>query len=94
MRQPISITFRIGPDGAFMTVRGRKAWALQELQKAGEQGCTPIVTPAPRWSAYVFVLRGMGLIIETITERHGAPFPGTHARYVLRSQIVIVEETE
>jgi len=28
--------------------------------------------------------------VETINERHGAPFPGRHARYVLRSVVRIV----
>jgi hypothetical protein len=50
-------------------------------------GCTPIETPGPRWSAYVFDLRGMGLSIETINEPHDGPFSGTHARYVLHSSV-------
>jgi hypothetical protein len=62
------------------------------LKRQGERGCTPITTPGPRWSAYVFNLRGMGLIIETIHESHEGPFPGTHARYVLHSPISILEE--
>jgi hypothetical protein len=39
----------------------------------------------------VLNLRGMGLIIETIHESHDGPFSGTHARYVLHSQISILE---
>ena len=53
----------------------------------GRTGCTPIETPGPRWSAYVFDLRGMGLDIETVTEPNTGPFAGTHARYVLRSVV-------
>lgn len=68
-----------------ITLTGRNAWALSELIHGAEKGCTPIDNPAPRWSAYVHNLRHeYGLEIETITEPHKGPFPGTHARYVLR----------
>ena len=50
-------------------------------------GCTPITTPGPRWSDYVFKLRRRGIDVETVTESHGGPYAGTHARYVLRSKI-------
>ncbi|MBM3951037.1 MAG: hypothetical protein FJ311_06250 [Rhodospirillales bacterium] len=71
--------------------RGRDAWALLELVKAGARGCTPIDHPGPRWSGYVHNLRReYGLQIETVHERHGPPFSGTHARYVLRSVVRIV----
>lgn len=68
-------------------VGGRNRWALEELMAAGERGCTPIDNPAPRWSGYTHVLRDMGVPIETIAERHGGPFAGTHARYVLRATV-------
>ena len=70
-----------------IVVTGRDRWALEELRRAGAQGCTPIDTPAPRWSAYVFNLRTLGVDIETITELHGGDFAGHHARYVLRSSV-------
>ena len=73
-------------------VSGRDAWALQLLVSAGAKGCTPIDNPAPRWSGYVFNLRKMGFDIETVHEPHKGPFPGTHARYVLRSHITLCEE--
>lgn len=60
-----------------ITVSGRARWALESLMKAGPHGCTPISDPAPRWSHYVWLLRGEG--VETVTEPHG--------RYVLRSQV-------
>ncbi len=85
---PITIGFW---DGTIKTFHGRPAWALRNLICAGEKGCTPIDTPGPRWSHYVWVLRGEGVSIETITERHCGQFPGTHARYVLRSEVVIIE---
>ena len=67
--------------------KGRTRWALECLMLAGAKGCTPITTPGPRWSDYVFKLRGMGVHIETVHEGHGGAFPGHHARYVLRSEV-------
>ena len=68
-------------------VTGRDRWALEQLITSGVKGLTPIDNPAPRWSGYVHNLRGMGVEIETIHERHAGPFAGTHARYVLRSEV-------
>ena len=75
--------------GAFVTVTGRDADTLEKLMAAGERGLTPIEYPAPRWSHYVFKLRRAGFNIETIDEPHGGQFAGTHARYILRSQVEI-----
>lgn len=83
---------KIEPDGGIHKVIGRDAWALQHLRRAGERGCTPIDTPGPRWSHYVFKLRRAGFLIETVEEPHGGPFSGHHARYVLRSKVSIIEE--
>lgn len=72
----------------YIIVSGRVRWALEALIDAGEKGCTAIDTPGPRWSHYVWVLRHeCGVSVETITEQHGGPFSGTHARYVLRSVV-------
>ena len=68
-------------------VKGRNRWALECLMAAGVQGCTPIDTPGPRWSSYVYDLRQMGVQIETIREPHDGPFEGVHARYVLHSVV-------
>lgn len=78
-----------GPGEAprYIIVKGRARWALEALIDAGDRGCTPIDTPGPRWSHYVWLLRGDGIEIETIHEKHGGPFSGTHARYVLRSDV-------
>jgi len=72
-----------------LTFTGRDAWALMQLYKAGDEGCTPLDTPGPRWSGYVHKLRRSGLEVETIREPHRGPFPGSHARYVLRSVISV-----
>ena len=93
MTNKLTISARITPDGQTIKVVGRDAWALRNLVDAGERGCTPIDHPGPRWSHYVFKLRGFGFDIETIDEKHAGPFAGTHARYVLRSQVEILETT-
>lgn len=71
----------------WVQIGGRDKWALDRLRAAGGNGCTPISEPAPRWSAYVFNLRALGLEIESITEPHRGDYPGHHARYVLRSTV-------
>ena len=88
-----SLTVMIKPDGGIVTVVGRDAWALQQLLDAGENGCTPLHNPAPRWSHYIFKLRQAGIVVETIHEDHGGPYAGTHGRYVLRSDIQVLRET-
>lgn len=70
-----------------ITVRGRDRWALESLINSGQVGCTPIANPAPRWSAYIHNLRGLGVPVETLHEPHGGAFPGTHGRYVLRCTV-------
>ena len=70
-----------------VVVKGRDRWALERLIAAGNTGCTPFCKPGPRWSAYVHNLRKLGVSIETISEPHDGPFAGTHARYVLRSNV-------
>jgi hypothetical protein len=92
MSGKLRIIARIEPDGGTHEVVGRDAWALLNLLRAGEGGCTPIDTPGPRWSHSVFKLRRAGFNVETIEESHGGPFAGSHVRYVLRSTVTILEE--
>lgn len=79
----------VADDGSetIVTLQGRDRWALECLIAAGPKGCTPIDHPGPRWSAYTFDIRALGVNIETVTEPHGGPFKGSHARYVLRSKV-------
>jgi len=77
------------PDGTEKIFKGRYAWTLNQLVNAGHKGVTPIERPAPRWSHYVMMLRRAGIKIETIDEKHGGPFAGTHGRYVLRDDIIL-----
>jgi hypothetical protein len=73
------------------TFFGRQAWALNELLAAGETGCTPITTPGPRWSDYVFKLRRDGVSVETVDEPNGGNFSGRHAKYIVRSSVRLIE---
>lgn len=68
-------------------LKGRTRWALECLLLAGTKGCTPIDNPAPRWSAYIHILRELGFDIVTLHEAHDGPFAGTHGRYVLQSRV-------
>ncbi len=94
MEKPIKPTFKavVTRPGAVpftITVTGRTAWAMLSLLRAGLKGCTPIDRPAPRWSDYVFRLRGVGVNVQTIDESHGGSFAGMHARYVLRDMVTV-----
>ena len=84
---PFWVSQQDGLPPFLIRLRGRLRWALERLIDAGYVGCTPLNEPGPRWSAYVHELRKLGVAIATITERHSGPFPGTHARYVLRSDV-------
>lgn len=84
--------YRVSPidgDPFRIAVSGRVEWALNELRKVGASGLAPIDNPAPRWSAYVYSLRELGVEIETVNEPHDGDYPGTHGRYVLRSGVTL-----
>lgn len=76
-----------GPVEFTTEVIGREAWALLSLIAAGSRGCTPITRPAPRWSDYVFRLRGKRVNVETVDVDHGGAYAGQHACYILRDQV-------
>lgn len=88
-RLKANCTHHLADGDTTFQLNGRDAWALTELVLAGERGCTSIDNPGPRWSGYVLKLRKAGLAIETIREGHKGPFPGFHARYVLRSSVTL-----
>lgn len=70
---------------------GRPAWAADGLLKNGDKGLRTIDCPATQLPFYIFQLRKAGIIIRTIMEKHGGPFAGRHARYVLESNVERVE---
>jgi hypothetical protein len=80
-------------DGRVIAFQGRDAWALNQLMAAGAAGCSTFDCPAPRWSSYVYRLRKLGTVIDTVREPHDGPFAGHHARYFLRTQIRILQKT-
>jgi len=87
------IEFEWNRDGELtrFVQKGRNAWALSRLIATGPNGVTPVSEPTgPRWSAYIFNLRQVGLSIETRTESHSGPFAGNHARYVLTDEVRII----
>ena len=95
MAKRLKVTVRISNEGRIFALNGRDAWALLELLKAGAKGCTLIDHPGPRWSGYVFSLKQKhGLSIETVYEPHRGRFPGTHARYVMRSPVEIINRSD
>jgi hypothetical protein len=87
----IQIRVRVGDTEK--TLKGREAWAMHALIQSGARGITSLSDPAPRLAHYVFCCRRNGFDIETITETHGGPFAGSHARYVLRSPVVLMSTT-
>jgi hypothetical protein len=90
--ETIKLRVRIGDEnGPMKTLAGRDAWALEVLIERGERGATPIDAVGPRWSHYIWKIRGEGIVVETINESHGGPFKGRHARYVLRSPLIVVD---
>ena len=92
MSKRYTIRARILPDGRPMTIVGRNADTLEKLIAAGSRGVTTIEYPAPRVSHYVYRLRGMGFIINTVDEAHGGLFAGHHGRYTLVSQVEILRD--
>lgn len=88
----IQVSFPNQPERSPIELEGRDAWALCKLAAAGESGVTPIDTPGPRWSAYVHRLRRRAFNVETLRERHGPPYPGIHARYVLHTPVEIKQD--
>jgi hypothetical protein len=84
-----NLTIRM-PSGTLQTFIGRDAWALGRLIEVGARGVTTLTHPAPRWSQYIFRLRRAGLVISTEYERHSGPFPGSHGRYRLETQVTVV----
>ncbi|MEP6826597.1 MAG: hypothetical protein ABJA10_00835 [Aestuariivirga sp.] len=95
MSNRLMVIARLLPDGKSFTVHGRDAWALLQLVAAGPNGCTPIDNPGPRWSGYVFNLkRNPGLAIVTHHEAHRGNFPGTHGRYILKSDVEIISRSD
>lgn len=74
------------------TFRGRQAWTLNELNRAGKNGVATVERPAPRWSDYVMHLRRAGVGIATLHEKHGGAYRGHHGRYRLTCKVRVIEK--
>ena len=89
------IEFRIEPDGAPIVVSGRVAQTLLLLIETGGRGFTSGEASPYRWarrtSHYVFVLRSLGVHIDTLRELAGDVRIG---RYILRSRVTLVTVAE
>ncbi len=85
----IEAKIETGETPIALHLKGRLAWTLLELVKAGDSGITPLHNPAPRVSHYVMCLRRKGVAIETDMQPHGGAFPGEHGVYRLRCAVTI-----
>lgn len=96
MRKRLNVTAEIldGSPPRRVRVSGRVAWTLMQLVAAGPTGVTPVERPAPPWSHYVLCLKRLGFDVETVHERHTGSFPGSHGRYLLHSEVRILEQPE
>ena len=72
-----------------LNLKGRLAWTMLELVRAGDDGITPLLNPAPRVSHYVMTLRRKGVATDTEMQPHGGAFPGEHGVYRLVSEVTI-----
>jgi hypothetical protein len=92
----IRSSFRIAGENRVCQVEGQEARTLAALYDAGPAGITALEmsTWALRLAHYVMKLKKQGLSIEMLREKHAGPVPGWHGRYVLRSQIEILEARE
>jgi hypothetical protein len=75
----IQVTLNLSEQSRTFELKGRLGWAMAQLVEVRLEGLTPMARPAPRWSAYLFDLRELGIPIET----HEGNYPGTHAQNVL-----------
>ncbi|BCG88484.1 hypothetical protein MesoLj113c_45940 [Mesorhizobium sp. 113-3-9] len=86
-----AITVKIEPDGRTVKLDGRAAWMMKQLISAGKRGLTTLDLPAGiRVGHCIFLLRRAGFIISSPRESHGGPFPGTHSRYSLKTEVTMV----
>lgn len=85
----IKAKIETGEQPITLNLKGRLAWTLLELVKAGESGITPLHNPAPRVSHYVMSLRRKGVAIDTNMQPHGGAFPGEHGVYRLKCAVTI-----
>ena len=78
-----------GEQPRLFTLSGRIGHTMHALMQAKGKGITPLDYPWIRLAAYIHSLRDMGFTIDTEMEQHGGNYPGYHARYRLRSTVIL-----
>lgn len=88
--------FKILGADRICEVEGQEARTLAALHDAGATGITAleVSTWALRLAHYVMKLKKLGLSIDMVREKHSGPVPGWHGRYILRSQVSILDKSE
>lgn len=77
----------VGEGPRVIAAKGCDRWALESLIATGSKACTPLLNPAPWWSAYVHKLRKAHMAIAITTENHRGPFVGHNASYMLTCNV-------
>ena len=85
----INITLMGGERPRYISLSGRTGQTIHALVQAKDKGITPLDNPSLRLAAYVHSLRDMGFTIDTELEQHCGDYPGYHARYRLRSAVIL-----
>ena len=85
----LNVTLQGGDCPRLFTLSGRIGQTMHFLMQAKRQGITSLENPARRLSAHIYSLRDMGFIIDTEMEPHGGAYRGHHARYRLRSSVIL-----
>ena len=85
----LNVTLMGGDCPRMFTLSGRIGQTMHYLMQAKNQGITSLENPAIRLAAHVHSFREMGFLIDTEREPHGGMYPGYHARYRLRSSVVL-----
>lgn len=86
----IDVTFIGGEQPRTFTILGRIGQTIYYPSQAGDAGITALETPALRLAAYVLSLHEMGFAVETHMETHEGRYAGRHAKYILRTPLVVV----
>lgn len=85
----LTVTLLGGDCPRLFSLSGRIGQTMYHLMQAKSQGITSRENPAIRLAAHIHSLREMGFLIDTEIEPHGGGYPGYHARYHLRSSVVL-----
>lgn len=74
-------------SGQPITLIGRECWTMRKLLDAGSRGVSSLDNIGPRLAHYIFKLRSYGFAIETVHEKNGGDFPGSHSNLQILSDV-------